>query len=240
MKQSEKKTNKKVKSLPRSRVKVSVVSEQEVRKKWFEKTNPRNWKKTYGIFFSTVLLGFVVLNLSYFAEKIKALIWPKVFLTYDESNLPIKNIRPKGQPDLLAIPTLNIQAPIVYATSTEEKILQENLENGVVHYMGTAEAGLAGNVYIFGHSSDFLYKKGNFKSVFARLPEIKIGDYINITDRQGYEYVYKVYETRVVDSDDVTVLSQNTEGRKILSLQTSYPIGTALKRYLVKAEIIGE
>ncbi len=240
MKKTTKKSATKTRTFRRTGIKVSVVTEKEMQKRFLEKMNPRSFKKTFGIFFAACVFGFVVLNLNFFLEKLKGYFGPKVYVEYSEENLSLRAVRPQKEPNTFIISALNINAPIVYATSTEEKSLQQSLEQGVVHYTGTAEVGQVGNAYIFGHSSDFVFKKGEYKSVFARLPEIKTGEYITVTDRQGYEYIYKVYETLVVEADDVSVLSQSTNGRKILSLQTSYPIGTALKRFLVRAEMLGE
>ncbi len=114
---------------------------------------------------------------------------------------------------------------------------QPALSLGVVHFPGTALPGEVGNCYIFGHSSDFFWKPGNFKNVFALLPRIKKGAAIITTNAEGIRFVYTVTNTFVVAPKDVWVLNQNTGGKKILTLQTSYPLGTALKRFIVVAEI---
>ena len=145
-----------------------------------------------------------------------------------------------SDPDRLAIPRLGTKAPIVYVMEENEKVFQEALRDGVVHYPGTAEIGEPGNAYIFGHSSDYIWAKGDYKAVFALLPKIKIGDIVTATDFEGHAYNYKVIETKVVSPDDVSVLGQDTGGRKLLTLQTSYPIGTALRRFVAVAELVEE
>jgi LPXTG-site transpeptidase (sortase) family protein len=97
--------------------------------------------------------------------------------------------------------------------------------------------GEVGNVYIFGHSSDYAWSKGNYKHAFALLPKIKNGAEIKLTDEKGFSYTYLVTRQGVVGPNDVHVLAQNTNGKKLLTLQTSYPLGTALKRYVVVAEL---
>lgn len=145
----------------------------------------------------------------------------------------------KSKPNQLAIPSLNILAPIIYIDKTGEAAFQEALINGVVHYPGTALPGQKGNVYIFGHSSDLPWSKGNYKTIFELLPQIKKGSVIAITDSNGTLFHYQVTNQFVVGSKDVSVLTQPKD-TYMLTLQTSYPIGTALKRYIVQAELTEE
>jgi HemK-like putative methylase len=71
---------------------------------------------------------------------------------------------------MLSIPSLSIEAPIQFIDKADEKTFQAALKNGVVHYPGTALAGEFGNMYIFGHSSDYIWSKGHYKTIFAVLP----------------------------------------------------------------------
>lgn len=135
----------------------------------------------------------------------------------------------------LSIPSLNITAPIIFINSAEEAEIQNALKNGAVHYAGSALPGEFGNAYIVGHSSDSPFGPGSYKTVFARLPEIELASQIKIS-YQGNEYIYEVTETKAVEADDLSVLDQPVN-RKLLTLQTSYPVGTALKRFIIVAEL---
>lgn len=139
--------------------------------------------------------------------------------------------------NVLSIPSLGITAPIVYADTDSETAFQEALINGVVHYPGTALPGQAGNVYIFGHSSDYIFSKGRYKTVFALLPYIKKGAEIYLSDGQGRQFTYAVSETVIAGSDDIKYLDQYGSRKKLLTVQTSYPVGTALRRFLAIAEL---
>ncbi len=139
-------------------------------------------------------------------------------------------------PNRLFIPALNLSLPVVLESTANETAFQKALQNGVVHYPGTAEAGEQGNVYIFGHSSDYIWSKGDYKSAFALLPKIEIGDKILLTNGQGNLFVYIVTETFVASPKDTYLLKQDPSKHE-LTLQTSYPLGTALKRFIVKAQL---
>lgn len=136
----------------------------------------------------------------------------------------------------LVIKRLSIDAPVLYVKDANEAAFQEALSSGVVHFPKTAKPGELGNVYIFGHSSDYSWTKGNYKTVFALLTQAAIGDEITLSDESGKPYTYIVTETKIVSPKDLSVLAQD-QGKKMLSLQTSYPLGTALKRFVVIAEL---
>jgi len=144
----------------------------------------------------------------------------------------------KTEPNQVRIPALSIVAPIKFVSESNEEVFQKALANGVVHYPGTAPVGKVGNAYIFGHSSDLAWSNGNYKTIFALLPNMKADEKIFVSDEVGQEFEYKVIDTKVVLPNDLSVLSQETDGRKLLSLQTSYPVGTALKRFVVIAELV--
>ncbi|MFZ2682313.1 MAG: sortase [Patescibacteria group bacterium] len=140
-------------------------------------------------------------------------------------------------PDTLQIPSLGIEAPIKYTEEESEAAYQLALRDGVVRFPQTPEPGELGNVYIFGHSSDYVWTPGNYKTVFARLPEIALGSQIKVSNAEGQVFTYTVFETKIVSPRDLSVLDQYNYERKILSLQASYPLGTALQRFIVIAEL---
>lgn len=140
--------------------------------------------------------------------------------------------------NILKISSLGLSVPVQYVNSNDEPTMQKALEKGVVHYPGTAMPGDYGNVYIFGHSSDYKWRAGAYKSVFAILPKIKIGALMQLSDELGNTYTYKVYEAKVVEAKETKYLGQYGYERKLLTLQTSWPIGTALKRYVVIGELV--
>ncbi len=187
--------------------------------------------ETIGWILVGMVLAFIILDWNYFAAFLPRSSSPIAMIEYAESQQKQATI------NNLSIPELHLQAPIIYATDITEHVIEQALAMGVVHYPGTALPGTSGNVYIFGHSSDFLWAHGNFKNVFARLPQLPLGSSILVTDATGKTYTYIVIEAKVVSARDITVLNQDTGNKKILTLQTSYPLGTALKRYVVVAEL---
>lgn len=163
--------------------------------------------------------------------------WQQAKYQLGTIEIPTPDPGKKTKPNSLTIPSLGIVAPILYEEEVSEEKFQLALQKGVVHYPNTAKPGQPGNVYIFGHSSDYAFAKGNFKTVFALLPKIEIGQQIYISNETGDNFVYKVTEKLAVNPTETKYLDQNSNKEQLLTLQTSYPIGTALKRYLVIAEL---
>jgi len=183
----------------------------------------------------SVLAGLAVLLLGlgfFYGPALYARYGPRPTIVYkdDGSNESLKSA------NQLVVPSLGIEAPIVYVDQTGEAAFQEALIDGVVHYPGTALPGKEGNVYIFGHSSDLPLSKGKFKTIFAKLPDIETGAEIKITDQRGREFTYEVTGTQVIEPDDLSVLTQDPTKHQ-LTLQTSYPVGTARKRFIVTSEL---
>lgn len=192
------------------------------------------------VFFLAILVAVFAMNAPYIWARIKfAASTPDQKAVLKSISLAEIVDTSKGawQPNTLAISSLGVTAPIEYATQKDEKHFQELLKSGVVHYPGTALPGEVGNMFIFGHSSDYAWSKGNYKTVLALLPKLKMGSEIKVVDKDGYIYTYIAKKIQVAAPTEIQWLNQDTGGKRLLTVQTSYPIGTALKRYLVIAEL---
>lgn len=151
---------------------------------------------------------------------------------------------PVGPPEnRLIIPKLNLNIPIVIPPSDAllqedwkrlEEDIQEGLQSGVVHYPGTARPGQAGNFFVTGHSSFFPWAPGNFKSVFARLHELNVGDEYWVF-YGGDRHRYVIQDEKEIKPSDVSVLDQPVN-RRIGTLMTCTPVGTTLRRLILTAQ----
>lgn len=137
----------------------------------------------------------------------------------------------------LSIPVIRVGSPIVYVDEKNEEVYQSALKDGVVHYPETALPGELGNMYVFGHSSDLIWNGGDYKTIFALLPKLREGDEIIVTNTKKDVFTYIVTETFTVNPSDMSVLDQFNDEKSLLTIQTSYPLGTALRRYIVRAEL---
>lgn len=119
----------------------------------------------------------------------------------------------------LKIPTLGIEYPVL--SSTSEALLKVSLNK----YWG-ANPNEVGNMVILGHN----YENTKF---FSKLPNIKIGDIVKITDLEGQTLDYEVYETDIISPYDNSCTSQLTDGNTEITLITCYNKGA--KRFIAKA-----
>ncbi|MCA9349074.1 sortase, partial [Candidatus Saccharibacteria bacterium] len=148
------------------------------------------------------------------------------------------------------IPKLNVEAPVVYNVpfietgETEadfESRVQKALENGVVYYPTSQKPGETGkgfnsNVAIVGHSSNNLFSSGKYKFAFMQIGQLEPGDtfMLNYNSKQ---YVYKVYEKKVVKPTDVTVLGPASRPNSA-TLITCDPPGFNINRMVIIGEQI--
>lgn len=134
----------------------------------------------------------------------------------------------------LVIPKIRLNSPIVAKVSVDdEKNYESALKKGVAHAQGSFLPGENGSIYLFGHSSYFLWDWKNSKPVFYLLKDLDPGDEINIVYQQK-RFVYKVSDKKTISDDDLSVLRPET-GEEKLILQTCWPPGTAWKNLVVIA-----
>lgn len=124
----------------------------------------------------------------------------------------------------LKIPSLGIEYPVL--SDCTEELLKISLNR----YWGP-EPNETGNYVIAGHN----YLSGK---MFGKLPSIKIGDIIELTDLAGRMMQYKVYTTYVVEPTDTSCTSQHTNGKKEITLFTC--VNGGKQRLIVKAEAFYE
>lgn len=160
----------------------------------------------------------------------------------------LRVLPPVGPPDnRIVIPTLNLNVPIIIPSrdaliAEDWKQLEENiqmgLQNGVVHYPGTADPGQPGNFFITGHSSYFPWAPGIYKSVFARLHELNVGDEYFVY-YGGDRFRYIIEEKKEIYPSDVSVLDQPVD-KRISTLMTCTPVGTTLRRLIIVAQEVDQ
>lgn len=139
------------------------------------------------------------------------------------------------QDSRLVIPKINVEAPIIFMESTNNKDILEAIRDGVAQYAGTARPGRIGNMFITGHSSYYWWRGGDYNQVFALLEHLIPNDLVFVY-HEGGEYVYRVRDSIVVKPTQTEVLDPTPT--PTLSLMTCVPIGTNLKRLVVRADLI--
>lgn len=123
----------------------------------------------------------------------------------------------------LKIPRINAEMPVVLGAN------QENLKIAAALMEGTTPIGEIGNAAIAAHRS---HSYGRF---FNRLNEMEIGDEIIVTTDKD-TFVYTVYDIKIVEPEDLSVLNRNRRDR-VVTLITCDPIYEATHRLIVHGVI---
>jgi len=163
-----------------------------------------------------------------FAPKTQTTITPVT-----PTDIPTQSAEVVGPENLIIIPKIGVSAPLIFPETIEERAVLRALQDGVVHYSGTANPGENGNSVFFGHSSNDIWEPGNYKFVFVLLEKLTVGDQYEI-HYQSRKYIYTVEETKVVEPTELSVLDQTSTPYS--TLITCTPPGTNWRRFIVKAK----
>jgi sortase A len=144
----------------------------------------------------------------------------------------VPTIDPKIKEFGLKIDKLNLLVPIIKDVDGGNKeAYNKALKEGVAHFKDSALPGEKGNIFIFGHSSAEV--RSDYWKIFATLSDLEVGNEISVF-YQGNVYKYKVSEKKTVEPTDLSVLKKGK--KEVLTLMTCWPLGTNLKRLIIKAE----
>ena len=105
---------------------------------------------------------------------------------------------------VINIPSINVNYPIL-STYTDEL-----LKIAPCRFHGP-NPNEVGNLCIAGHN----YKNSKF---FSKVPNLQLGDKIEITDLSGRMLTYTVYDKFIVNPDELECTSQLTNGNKEITL----------------------
>ncbi len=140
-------------------------------------------------------------------------------------------------PGRLEVPQLSINAPIMWSSSPDS--FDKDLQSGVIHYPGTALPGQVGTAYISGHSSNYVWAKGNFNHVFTHLNDLKDNDSFKVTVvlKNGKNAIlhYVVTSRQQYQPDDIAQFQNG--GKSVMALSTCWPVGSTAKRLVLFADL---
>lgn len=129
----------------------------------------------------------------------------------------------------ITIPELGIEYGILDGETDSEAETEELLKMSPVKFHGP-DINTVGNYCIVGHN----YRNTRF---FSKVPTLVNGDVIQITNFADNSTIsYEVYDKYIVDPTDVSCTSQNTNGKKEITLITC--TDDSKQRVIVKARAI--
>ncbi len=140
----------------------------------------------------------------------------------------------------LILPKFEIEAPIIKVSKPDLKLIYQELKKGVVLYPGSNNPG-EGYSIIIGHSSQYPWEPGRYKSVFSLLNQFKKGDLIYVVWENKF-LVFKVEDKKIFlpwpKGSETTETIFPPSSQKVLILQSCWPVGVASKRVAIKAVLV--
>jgi len=103
------------------------------------------------------------------------------------------------------------------------------IDRGVAHWAGTSEPGGLGNVVLAGHRTTHSHP-------FWDLDRLKEGDLVYLEDGNGFDVMYRVSSTFVVEPDDVWI--SYDFGKPMVTMFACHPRGSARYRIVVQADLV--
>lgn len=112
-----------------------------------------------------------------------------------------------------------------------------NFEHNLGHLPGSALPGERGNVFVTGHSSlPQFFSADNFQTIFANLPNLKVGDEITLS-AAGQDFKYGVENLKIINPNQTEVINPPDQDGRYLTLMTCVPPGFNTKRLIVLAKL---
>lgn len=133
--------------------------------------------------------------------------------------------------DRIVIPRIGVDSKVVHLGVREERgsWVWETPDHAVGHHAGTANPMEGSNTVLSGHISSPVKGEG---SVFSRLPEMEVGDWVHVQTGLGI-LPYMVEEIKLVGPADTWVMYPT--GAETLTLITCYPDLVYTHRLVVTA-----
>ncbi len=156
------------------------------------------------------------------------------FASSNPNDWVVVNIQVAGR---LEIPSLKINAPIIW--SKQPASFENDLRAGVIHYPGTAMPGQIGTTYISGHSSNYLWAKGEYNTIFSHLGDLADNTSVKITvvQKNGKDAFFHYVVTGRKEYSPTDQKQFENSGKSVVALSTCWPVGSTAKRLVVFAEL---
>jgi LPXTG-site transpeptidase (sortase) family protein len=139
-------------------------------------------------------------------------------------------------PGRVSIPSIGVDAEIRVPVSIDVATLDALLSRGAVYYPGSG-AIEGGNIFVFGHSTNWPIVQNQAYKTFNNLDDLEAGDRIYLSG-EGWQAAYEVESVRIAPDSEVLVSFGGSARR--LTLSTCNTFGLKEERIVVEARAIGD
>ena len=211
----------------------------------------KNIRKLWKPFVILFLLSFLIINwgeISSFSPYFNYnVVWAKIsepFVKFSDAlnslslsileNRETKSYNYFNKENVIKIPKIKIQAPIVFLKQGNEKDFAQALKKGVLYYPDSALPGEKGIITILGHSAPTGWPKINYDWVFTDLNKLETGNIIYIYFN-NHQYNYRVKNRFFLKKGEEIPSISLTNFESVLVLLSCWPPGENQKRIAVEA-----
>lgn len=138
------------------------------------------------------------------------------------------------QPDSIEIPSIGLVSGVVVGRSTDNAVLTQDLDRGVVYYPGSTPPGENGQTIMLGHSAPPNWPKIKHDWVFSKIGELNPGDLIHV-NFEGRKYTYRMKEKKIIKAG--AEIGYPIRGSTLI-LISCWPPGKNYQRIAVEAELV--
>ncbi len=183
-----------------------------------------------------VLITMSIFLLSYFTLDMVGLVPNRLNFEniITDAELPKNNESLPGtltRPDKIVIEKIGVNSKVLQPDSVNIAVLDESLKKGAAYYPGSGTIE-QGNIFIFGHSTNWPVVQNQAYKTFNGLEKLANGDIITLGAGEQ-EFSYKVTSVELVDSNNALVKFDNSG--QTLTLSTCNTFGQKQERWVVKA-----
>ena len=204
-------------------------------------------KNLIKIYITSIVLIFLIVNWDGISwifnyEEISGFAYDVFHPNQDVAILGSKEARPTSAPngttiqkeDSIEIPAIGLVSSLVVGQGTDNAVLKNDLDKGVVYYPGSSFPGQTGQTIILGHSAPPNWPHIKHDWVFSNLGKLKVGDEIFVYFN-GKKYVYQIKDTSIIARGGE--IPYNTNGNTLV-LISCWPPGKNYQRIAVQAKLI--
>jgi LPXTG-site transpeptidase (sortase) family protein len=134
----------------------------------------------------------------------------------------------------ISIASVGIDVSIGHPRSQDVVVLDEALKRGAVYYPGSGTPA-SGNIFIFGHSTNWAIVQNQAYKAFNNLEDTEVGDEIILSSPQA-DFVYEVRTVRSAPDSEVQVRFDTAT--PMLTVSTCNTFGSKEDRHIVEAELV--
>ena len=142
-------------------------------------------------------------------------------------------------PKRMKISAIGLDLPVQNPATTDLSVLDQLLQYGPARHALSGKIGDDRNMIIFAHSSHLPIVHNQMYRAFNRVPELSVGDTIELDGADGKAYLYRI--SAPVEKADTTNFDENFLGspEKKLILVTCDTLTGKSARYIARADFVG-